>query len=752
MATEREQIEFLRAELERVQRQLAETQKLNEQRNRELKNANLRIDELTDQNAELKAQLVAREAVVMTLGLLIQTTLEEMKNIPRDIPEAEKDILKRLFGRIRSDLADLSKPKGAALLKFLLSHGNESLEKLLKVTDAGARETLKAETEAKTAVAETNVSIQKAEKESSTVTSCAGAAVDNLSKAEGEKDPIVDELKGIFNARTPSNQPKSEPIRVIKPAEVTQGTSITNAGKKGKKDPNEPRKTAGRVVPKAKTEQQNTFEADARGNCPNCGSAEEQIQVGQMSDFLRYLQDAFNDCIKEGTFNVPVMYCTGCRKVYVDRPEDFPVPYSPAPGCQLSADIVIEFGNAVTSGMPLNRIETLFGVGSRQIASQMFARPLDAYVNEGIGKFLLKAHERVARTEKHIGADETKFRILENDGLPGSPHIMVRASVPFADKQFAIFSIMDGRRIEDIKQEFEGWDFMTITRDGYAGYEGAFADLGLSDRISTQVCLVHQRRKIIAALRLEDLKFAFDDKNAVKTAMDKFRKHDPQMLLLSMLKALSTVYAWEKECRVKPGETSEQHAARVLRIRQEHSAPQMAHVSKLMDELASKYAKQDKNGKWTACGQSVYSDPVVFWKNHEKELKYFLEDPYISPDNNATEQTIRCCALYKTSAFFKQTKNGAKAFCGWMSLRETAKLNGIKDPVKWMADFHRAFYRHAEQYVLTERYERLDHAKGEKLRTKIHKIEQRVADAFDFEPWLAWNYAARMNAGDKKSA
>ena len=74
-----------------------------------------------------------------------------------------------------------------------------------------------------------------------------------------------------------------------------------------------------------------------------------------------------------------------------------------------------------------------------------------------------------------------------------------------------------------------------------------------------------------------------------------------------------------------------------------------------------------------------------------------------------------------------------------MTLRETAKLNGIKDVPKWLKAVHRAFDEHVERHVWTTRYERLK--TGEHLRLRIPNITPELIAPFDWTPWLPWNYA-----------
>ena len=103
--------------------------------------------------------------------------------------------------------------------------------------------------------------------------------------------------------------------------------------------------------------------------------------------------------------------------------------------------------------------------------------------------------------------------------------------------------------------------------------------------------------------------------------------------------------------------------------------------------------------------------------------------------------------MYRTSAFFKQSEDGARAFCNALTLRETADVNGIKDAHEWLLSFHRAFYEHVERRALTERYARLEKgADGlpvyvDQLALKLKKLDPYYYCDFDFTPWLAWNFS-----------
>ena len=218
--------------------------------------------------------------------------------------------------------------------------------------------------------------------------------------------------------------------------------------------------------------------------------------------------------------------------------------------------------------------------------------------------------------------------------------------------------------------------------------------------------------------------------------------------MYSVLQALGAIYRWEGSCKQASGETDEVFYARVLKMRSKHVAPLLDKIDCLVMELAKTYVRFDeKRKRWEGVTNTAIDKAVTFWLNNQEDLRLFLSVPQIAPDSNNVERAIRAVTLYRTSAFFKQSEDGARAFCNALTLRETADVNGIKDAHEWLLSFHRTFYEHVERRALTERYARLE--KGvdglpvdvDQLALKIKKPDPYYYRDFDFTPWLAWNYA-----------
>lgn len=107
-------------------------------------------------------------------------------------------------------------------------------------------------------------------------------------------------------------------------------------------------------------------------------------------------------------------------------------------------------------------------------------------------------------------------------------------------------------------------------------------------------------------------------------------------------------------------------------------------------------------------------------------------------------------AVYRNAAFFKRSIEGAKGFCNLLTLRETAKLNGIKGVPKWLNAVHRAFYEHEERSVWTTRFERLKD--GEPLHLRIPTITPELIASFDWTTRLSWSYVSALPPAERRPA
>jgi len=71
-------------------------------------------------------------------------------------------------------------------------------------------------------------------------------------------------------------------------------------------------------------------------------------------------------------------------------------------------------------------------------------------------------------------------------------------------------------------------------------------------------------------------------------------------------------------------------------------------------------------------------------KQWDKLIAY-LDSPYLTPDNNASENAIRPFVCGRKNWLFNKSPKGADSSCAMYSLIETAKQNGI-EPLNYLRE------------------------------------------------------------------
>lgn len=155
----------------------------------------------------------------------------------------------------------------------------------------------------------------------------------------------------------------------------------------------------------------------------------------------------------------------------------------------------------------------------------------------------------------------------------------------------------------------------------------------------------HARRSICKAVNVDWLKDIVGVENGAVIAAKRFEEHSAPYLMCMALQALSKIYSWEAAGKRSPNESRQQQLDRKLALRQQHCAPLMDCVDRIMETLAEKYAVKN-DGKWQLARQgSAIGKAVIFWLNNSKELRTFLSDPRVSPDNNGVERAVRAATV-----------------------------------------------------------------------------------------------------------
>jgi len=206
-------------------------------------------------------------------------------------------------------------------------------------------------------------------------------------------------------------------------------------------------------------------------------------------------------------------------------------------------------------------------------------------------------------TRPAIGLDETGVRVIfdKYDKQNGTRNARIWAYRGLPGEVY--FTISETKAKRDI-------DGPLVVLAGYRGYvqadaAGTFDDLFTGGTRIEVGCNSHARRKFFDARKTNPTEAAY--------AIEVYRS------------------LYKTEARVRDASPEERHAAR-----QTESKPLLATFDAWIDQLAASPALVPGTPLAVAVGYS---------RNHRVALRRFLDDPQLSPDNNAVERALRLVAL-----------------------------------------------------------------------------------------------------------
>ena len=248
-----------------------------------------------------------------------------------------------------------------------------------------------------------------------------------------------------------------------------------------------------------------------------------------------------------------------------------------------------------------------------------------------------------------VNIDETPVQVLKEPGRSNTSksYMWVFKGGP-PDKPVLIYQYhptRSGRVPNEFLKNYQGY----IQTDGYNGYDA----LGRRSGINHVGCWAHARRKFMEVVKAGSGK---GKKGHAETAIDYIRK----------------LYAIEKKGREKTL-TQEQ----LVELRKEKSKPILKEFENWLNALSGQTPPRGLLGK--AVKYTLKNWPL---------LVRYLEQGYITPDNNAAENAIRPFVVGRKNWLFSGHPNGASASSGIYSLIETAKANGLKpyDYMRYLFD------------------------------------------------------------------
>ncbi len=246
---------------------------------------------------------------------------------------------------------------------------------------------------------------------------------------------------------------------------------------------------------------------------------------------------------------------------------------------------------------------------------------------------LLKTH---IKSGPVLQMDETTVQVLNEPGRDNKQKSymwLARGGPP--GQQAVYYEYHLTRASEHAKNFLTGFKGYLQT-DGYQGYKTAVE--GNPD-IHLVGCFAHARRKFFEA-----------DKASKKSKS-----------ALEGIKHIKKLYALENDLRSKklsPEEFQEQ--------RKSKAEPILEKFKQWLDKRAENVLPESALGK-----------AVHYALNQWNYLIRYLESPYLTPDNNASENAIRPFVLGRKNWLFSGNPKGADSSCGMYSLIETAKQNNL---------------------------------------------------------------------------
>lgn len=735
-----EDVQKLRELLAQAEARADKAEKRAGKAERRADNAEKRADKAEKRLAETEVKLVKAEArvklavnVTSATAEICLETIERAKEAGVDIPEAKRDQLKTILGEYA--YIDGCARNSTQLLEYLLSKGTEQSNGLFSrlLTPQTAKESEAAAEQTQKAAVNEAVNIENGQKKADAVISVLETAAGEAAALQQNKEKKNEALDacGRIAKITPPKREVSKPVL-----------------KEGKK-------TRGRRPVKQREEAATLLNSAWRGLCPQCGG-NQFITLGSYTAFMRNMKGAVNSLFRAIKYECTLLMCSKpqCGRIHVQRPEGVPMPVSIRQGT-IGQPLAVELGVLLAAGIPGNKIEKQFGAlqDDLQLGTDTLMRNVNRWPQEGAGKYLLERIKAKGSENNIIEFDETPFDVQQLAGrsvkrLEGTArqgYVLAASSVPGQDFQFSVYTSLRGRSAAEIKAKLLPWRPEKIVTDGYAGYTSIMKSLaGTKDEIrGRQVCLVHLRRKVLAALDADDISEVIVGPDGASAARQRFARGCPQFLLCMIVDGFRKLYTAEASVVRSAGESYETYLERVKTMREAYSRPLMNDIDRIFRELARENAAMDK-GKWIKLRDSNLAEAVVFYLNNEKEMKAFLDDAGLPPDTNACEQTIRAAVVCKRASNFKQSPDFLEGLCGWLSLVETGRKCGIQNIQKWLTDYGEAFMAHCESMTLTQKYleGRLD-----QRHPRLDRLEPEAIESFDVTPWMPDEYARREREG-----
>lgn len=272
----------------------------------------------------------------------------------------------------------------------------------------------------------------------------------------------------------------------------------------------------------------------------------------------------------------------------------------------------------------------------KRIKIPIAAKHMSTAVIKSADRIIRPLYELIRQTLVNsplIQADESPLLVLESE--KAKDYIWAfRTPVKFG-KQPLVFYYHDesGTRSGSVLADVLGKDFSgQIQCDGFNGYSLKYLPNAIFGS-----CLVHADRKF---------KQILDTLSAAKKSMAK-----------EVVKMMAVIFHQENNFEFQTAEERRQ-----LRIK---------HIKPLMDKLFEYLVEQQ------AMAGGKLLEAINYALKRKERIYQIFEDGELPLDNNDLEQCIRKHTVIRKNCEFANTIAGAEAHAMWMTITQSAKLNGL---------------------------------------------------------------------------
>ena len=247
--------------------------------------------------------------------------------------------------------------------------------------------------------------------------------------------------------------------------------------------------------------------------------------------------------------------------------------------------------------------------------------------------------------QRYLQCDETTWLVIHDVGTRNYFWVQ-RTGELLNCHPIVIVGYESGRSTEHLRTLFAGIDKeMRITSDAYSAYYAIQREM--PDFIVLCGCFMHARRYFTDAFKILDKK-GFTKKQIMELEETK---------ILHMIAAI-----YKAEMPLKELTSDERKRRRDTEVRP------------LVDAFFQYVRDFDETNPLVT---AKMREAIQYSRNHETELRKFLEDGNIPIDNGAAERAIRPIAMSRRNCLFSNTIEGARANASFLSFIETAEESGV---------------------------------------------------------------------------